>query len=319
MFRILNKIIGLQWFLLFLLFVIAEIQIFSSSILMNPTGFPILYKSIYNILFSNEIARSLTLSIVLILSILGVQYYFSKNNFAPKTSLLPAIIFLSILLLTGSLKIVSPIFFTNFSIIIILLINESHYKGLSKSNVFYSGMIIGLSLLIDPASIVLLLFLIVSMIINTVITPKDLIVSLLGIITIGIYLIAYYFFIDGLDILWANFSQIKLYSIFSTVRQLSTLQMVFIPLNFIIIFYLVIKVSMVYENKVIVMRKKIITLNALLLCLMGTILVSGISPEFLFRYFFIPISLLISILVQNPNRFFIYEILITLLYIGLCL
>lgn len=319
MFRILNKIIGLQWFLLFLLIVIAGFQIFRSSILMDPTGFPILYKSIYNIFFNNEIARSLTISIILILSIVGVQYYFSKNNFAPKNSLLPAITFLSILVLTGSLKVVSPIFFTNFSIIIILLINESHYKGLSKSNVFYSGMIIGLSLLIDPASIVLLLFLIVSMIINTVITPKDLIVSLLGIFTIGIYLIAYYFFIDGLDILWANFAQIKLFTIFTTARQLSTLQMIFIPLNFIIIFYLVIKVSLIYENKVIVMRKKIITLNALLLCIIGTIVFSGISPEFLFRYFYIPISLLISILVQNPNRFFVYEILITLLFIGLCL
>lgn len=319
MFRILNKIIGLQWFLLFLLIVIAGFQIFSTSRLMDPTGFPIIYKSIYNILYTNAIARSITLSLILILSIIGVQYYFSKNNFAPKNSLLPAIVFLSILLLTGGLKVVSPIFFTNFSIIIILLINESHYKGLSKSNVFYSGMIIGLSLLIDPASIVLLLFLIVSMIINTVITPKDLIVSLLGIFTIGIYLIAYYFFIDGLDILWANFAQIKLFTIFTTARQLSTLQMIFIPLNFIIIFYLVIKVSLIYENKVIVMRKKIITLNALLLCIIGTIVFSGISPEFLFRYFYIPISLLISILVQNPNRFFVYEILITLLFIGLCL
>lgn len=319
MFKILNKIIGLQWVLLLILITIAGIQIFSTSRLMDPTGFPILYKSIYNILYTNTIVKSITISTILILSLLGVQYYFSKNNFASKSSLLPAIIYLSILVLTGSLKVVSPIFFTNFSIIVILLLNESHYKGLSRINVFYSGMFIGISLFIDPASIVLLLFLIVSMIINTVITPKDLIVSILGIVTIGIYLVAYYFFIDGLEILWANFDQIKWFAIFTTARQLSSLQLIFTLLNFIIIFYLVIKVSLVYENKVIVMRKKIITLNALLLCLMGTILVSGISPEFLFRYFYIPVSLLISILVQSPNRFFIYEILIGLLYIGLCL
>lgn len=319
MFRILNKIKGLQWFLLFLLLAIAGYQIFNESVLMDPAGFPILYKSIYNILSVNGIAHSLIISFVLILSILGVQYYFSKNKFSLKISLLPSILYLSILVLSGNLKVVSPIFFTNFFIIIILLLNEFYYKGLSKSNVFYSGMIIGLSLMIDPSSIVLFLFLIVSMVINTVISPKDIIVSLLGIITIGIYFIAYYFFIDNLDVLWVNFSQINLFEVFKTPLQLSTFQMIFIPLNFIILLYLVVKVSLIYENKVIVMRKKIITLNALLFCIMGTIAISGIGSEFLFRYFYIPISLLISILVQNPNKYFLYEILITLLFIGVCL
>ena len=319
MFRILNKIKGLQWFLLFLLLAIAGYQIFNKSVLMDPAGFPILYESIYNLLSVNGIAYSLMISFVLILSILGVQYYFSKNKFSQKISLLPSILYLSILVLSGNLKVVSPIFFTNFFIIIILLLNEFYYKGSSKSNIFYSGMIIGLSLMIDPSSIVLFLFLIVSMVINTVISPKDIIVSLLGIITIGIYFIAYYFFIDKLDVLWVNFSQINLFEVFKTPLQLSTFEMIFIPLNFIILLYLVVKVSIIYENKVIVMRKKIITLNALLFCIMGTIAISGIGSEFLFRYFYIPISLLISILVQNPNKYFLYEILITLLFIGVCL
>jgi hypothetical protein len=301
-----------------LLLFIAGFQIFNVSNLMDPTGFPILYKSIYNIFVNNNIARSLFLFFILILSIVGLQYYFTKNNFAPKNSLFPSIFYLSILILSGNIKVVSPIFFTNFFIITVLILNDSYYKGSSKSNVYYSGLIIGLSLFIDPSSVVLLFFLIVSMIINTVITPKDLIVSILGIITIGIYFIAYYFFIDNLNLLWENFGQIHLFEIFNTPIKLTPFQMIFIPLNFIIIFYLVIKVSLLYENKVIVMRKKIITLNALLFCLMATIVFSGIAPDYLFRYFYIPIALLISVLVQNPNKYFLYEILITLLYIGIC-
>ena len=319
MFKILNKYIGLQWFLLALLLILAGYQIFKASTFMDPTGFPILYKSIFNSLSNSNIARSFVVSIVLFLSIIGVQHYFSINNFATKSSLYPSIIYLSILVLSGNLKVVSPIFFTNFFIIIILLLNDSYFKGRTKSKVLYSGMFIGLSLLIDPSTIVLFLFLITSMIINTVISPKDIIVSFFGILIIGIYLIAYYFFTDSLDILWENFSQINLFNIFRSSIKISTLPLIFTILNSLILLYLIVKISLIYETKVIVMRKKVITLNALLICLIGTILLSGIELHFIIRYFYIPISLLISILVQNPNKYFLYEILITIFFIGICL
>ena len=319
MFKILNKYIGIQWFLLALLFIIAEFQIFRVSTLMDPKGFPILYEAIYNNLFNSSISRSIVISIVLILSIIGIQHYFSINKFASKNSLYPSIIYLSILVISGNLKVVSPIFFTNFFIIIILLLNDSYFKGRTKSKVFYSGMFIGLSLFIDPSSIVLLIFLISSMIINTVISLKDFLVALFGIIIIGIYVLVYHFFTDSLEILLVNFSHINLFNIFKTNIQISTLQLIFTAINSIILLYLIIKISLIYETKVIVMRKKVITLNALLICLIATILISGIEIHFIIRYLYIPISILISILVQNPNRFLIYEILVTLLFIGIWL
>lgn len=319
MFKILNKNIAIQWFVLTILMFISEYHIFKQSTLIDPTGFPILYKIIYNFLSHNSLIHFIAISSVLISTVIGIQYFFSKNNFAPKSSFLPSIAYISFLILSGNFKIITPIFFTNLILIIIILLNNSYTKKSQKSNIFYSGMLIGLSILIDPSSVFFLIFLIVSMIINTVINRKDLTISLLGVLTTGIYFISFYFFIDNLDLLWSNFAQIKLCSIFTTTYSFSTIKLIFIPINMILLLYLVVKISLIYESKVIVMRKKIITLNVLFLCLIGTILLSGVSPDHFYRYFFIPLSLLIAILVQHPNKYFLYEILIIVLYFGICL
>lgn len=319
MFKILNKLIALQWFLLIILLLFSGYQLFTQSRLTDPSGFPILYHSIYSLLSQSHLTLSISIFSLLILTLVGIQYYFSKNNFSSKSSFLPSIAYVSFLLFSGNFKIITPIFFTSFILISIILLNDSYTKGSRKSNILYSGMLIGLSMMIDPSSFFFFIFLIASMIINTVINHKDIIISLLGILTVGIYFIAFYFFTDHIDLLWGNFEQIKFFSIFTTSNPLSTLKLIFLPINIIILLYLIVKISLLYESKVIVMRKKMFTLNILFLCLVGTILFSGIAPAHFYRYFFIPLSLLISILVQNSNKYFVYEILIAILYIGICL
>lgn len=317
MLKILNKFVVLQWILTLTLLIISTFFIFKSSIPLPSTGFPILYQGIFDFMSHSIIGYQILVLVILISTLILIQIYFSKNKFTSKQSLLPSIFYLTLLLVSGSIHHIGPIFFTNFFIIIILTLTEAYFKTNSKSQLFFSGIIIGFSILIDPASSILLLFIIVSMIINTVISHKDLLIVLYGILTVCIYLISFYYFTDHIEWLWSNFQQIRMFSLFNTPIILKPIEYVMIPISIVIFIYIVFKINSVYETKVIVMRKKIITFNTLIFCLLGTFLLSYCSTHDFIGYLYVPICMLLSIFSQFKNRFFIHDILIILFIVGL--
>lgn len=317
MLKILNKFIVLQWILTLTLLIISTFFIFKSSNPVSSSGFPILYQGIFDFMTHSIFGYRILVFLILISTLIMIQIYFSKNKFTSKESLLPSIFYLTLLLISGFMHQIGPIFFTNFFIIIILTITETYFKTNSKSQLFFSGFIIGISTLIDPAASLLFLFIIVSMIINTVINPKDLLIVLFGIITVVIYLISIYYFADHIDLLRSNFEQIKMFSLFSTPISLKPIEYVMIPLSIFIFIYILFRINRIYETKVIVMRKKIITFNTLIFCLLGTFLLSYCSTHDFMGYLFVPVCMLLSIFSQFKNRFFINDILIILFFIGL--
>ena len=317
MLKILNKFVVLQWILTLALIILSAFFIFESSNIVPSTGFPILYQGIFDFMSHSVIGYRIFVLVILITTLILIQVYFSKNKFTQKQSLLPSLFYLILLLISGLIHQIGPIFFTNFFIIIILILTESYFKTNSKSQLFFSGFIIGISLLIDPASSLLFLFIIVSMIINTVISYKDILIVLYGIITVVIYLISFYYFTDHIEWLWSNFRQIKMFSLFNAPIILKPIEYVMIPISVVIFIYIVMKINSVFETKVIVMRKKIITFNTLIFCLLGTFLLSYCSTHDFIGYLFVPVCMLLSIFSQFKNRFFIYDILIILFIIGL--
>jgi len=317
MLKILNKFVVLQWILTLTLLIISTFFIFKSSNPVSSIGFPILYQGIFDFMSHSIFGYRILVFLILISTLIMIQIYFSKNKFTSKQSLLPSIFYLTLLLISGSIHRIGPIFFTNFFIIIILTLTDIYFKTNSKSQLFFSGFIIGISILIDPASSILLLFIVVSMIINTVINPKDLLIVLYGILTVVIYLISFYYFTDHLVLLWNNFEQIRMFSIFKTPISLKPVEYIMKPLSLLIFIYILYKVNNVYESKVIIMRKKIITFNTLIFCLIGTFLLSFCSTHDSNGYLFVPGCMLLSIFSPFKNRFFINDILIILFIVGL--
>lgn len=317
MLKILNKFVVLQWILTLAFLILSTFYIFNSSIPVPSKGFPILYQGIFDFMSHSLLGYRLLVLFILLFTLVLIQIYFSKNKFTQKQSLLPSLFYLTLLLTSGLLHHIGPIFFTNFFIITILTLTEIYFKTNSKSQLFFSGSIIGISILIDPASSILLLFIIISMIINTVISPKDLLIVFYGILTVGIYLISFYFFTDHLDLLWASIKQIRMFSLFNTPISLKAIEYVMIPISILIFIFILYRINSVYETKVIVMRKRIITFNTLIFCLLGTFLLSYCSTHDFIGYLFVPICMLLSIFSQFKNRFFIYDLLIIIFIVGL--
>lgn len=319
MFKILNKNIILQWFLLAVGLLFLGYQITNIQIPKEPIGFPIFFNFIYQIAQKSLIAYKIIVSFIILLTLLFIQIYYSNNKFSQKPSIIPSIVYVSVLLLTRSLTTVTPILFTNFFIIIILVINDYYFRFNSKSNIFYSGILIGIAILFDPSAIFLILFLIIAMIINTVINPKDLYIALMGLLTVFIFIVAFFFFFDQLNILFTNFKQLQLFSIFKNPIKLSLLQWIFIPLNIFIFLFIVFRINKFYDNKVIVLRKKIITFNALIFISFITFLISNCTILQLIGYYFIPFAIVISLFSQLKSKFFLNEFFVALFLIGLCL
>jgi hypothetical protein len=319
MFKILNKNIIIQWFLLFMGLVSVGYQIFNASVPINPSGFPVLFNGFYQIFISSILTYRIGVCLVLLFTLLLIQFYFFSNKFSQKQTIIPSIIYIAVLLLTGALKQVTPILFTNFFIILILAITDFYFKSNSKSNIFYSGIIIGIAVLFDPSALFLLIYLIISMIINTVINPKDLYIALMGLITVVIFTFAFYFFFDHLDLLYENFKQIGFFSILKSPIKFHIIQWGIIPIEIILFVYILFKVNIFYESKVIALRKKIITFSTLVFTIIITLFLSHCDLHNFVAYYFIPISILISIFTQLKSKYFINELIVLLFFVGLCL
>jgi sterol desaturase/sphingolipid hydroxylase (fatty acid hydroxylase superfamily) len=114
MFKILNKNIILQWFLLAVGLLFLGYQITNIQIPKEPIGFPIFFNFIYQIAQKSLIAYKIIVSFIILLTLLFIQIYYSNNKFSQKPSIIPSIVYVSVLFLTRSLTTVTPILFTNF-------------------------------------------------------------------------------------------------------------------------------------------------------------------------------------------------------------
>lgn len=317
MFKFLHRNLVLQWTITLVLLLLSVYLMINSSNILSSNGYPIFYYGFVYFISKSILAYRIFTMMIIILSLLLIQIYFTRNNFVHKTSVLPSIFYLIFVIISGIIKQPGAVLISNLFIIIILMINDTYYKTNSKSKLFFIGMIYGISILIELTTLPLIAFIIVSLFMNTVIKPKDLVIIFFGILTIGIYLFALFYFTDQLDFLISNFQQIKMYTIFTSPIQLKPIQWAILPILFFIFLYIILKINKVYENKVIVMRKKMITFNVLILCLIGTILFTNGTPGQFISYFIIPFSILFSIFSQFKSKYFIHDFLILLFIIGL--
>lgn len=160
-----------------------------------------IYQILYNYLSEYRLISSLIALLLIYFQSIVLNSIFSSNQLSSKTSYLPAFIYLLIMSSDYSSLTLNPFLISNtFTILGIYYIFKCYDKRDGADEIFNSSLLISLSALTYSTSILFILWIWMSFIAYKNYKWKLWIISFLGLITPFIFLGAYYFLIDSLEI-----------------------------------------------------------------------------------------------------------------------
>jgi len=319
MLKFINKKSAFQWVLFLGLFAYSVYTIVTKTQLTNEQGTTFLYKNFAQFFFKYELFGKGILIAVLLLQVLLFQYCSIKNEFTIKNSLLPTCFYLMILLFTNLLVAISPLFFTLLFLIITITINYTSTSAKLKNNVFLIGMLIALATCFDLSSIILLFLVAITLFINQFFKIKEIGILFFGFMLVYFYFFSYYFFTSNLNEWLLTFQQIQISGIFNSgiLKDTSApIRLIFLSILYL---FFIMRARIISESKVMVQRKKLITLNMWSILMLACLFISNSTYPQVLGYLFVPISIYLVIFVQEKNPFYINEIitLVTLIVLWL--
>jgi hypothetical protein len=319
MLKFISKKITIQWFLLFGLLAIAIYTIITKAQVTNIEGGAFLFKSFARLFSKYELLGKTLVILILLCQIILLQFYFRKNDFSVKNNLLPACFYISILLLTKSLVIISPFFFTLLFFLIIISTNYTGNAITLKNNAFWVGMLIAIATCFDLSSIILLIIGIITLVINHFSKMKEIGVLVFGFILVYFYFFSFHFFINNHNEWLLTFQQIRILGILDMgilTRNTTLITLFTLPFLYL---YFILRCKIINDSKVVIQRKRIITLNTSAVLMMVCILISNSSYPHILGYLFIHIAVYLALLAQERSPVYFNELITIVTFVVLCL
>jgi hypothetical protein len=319
MLRLINKQIALQWIILLGLLSISVYKILNQSQLASSEGGVFLFKN-FAYFFSQEIFLGRIIIVaILLLQILLLQLYFYKNDFSAKLSLLPACFFLSIMLVTRSLIEISPFFFTILFLLAVVSIEQNVFAERLRKNVFLIGSIIAIATGFDQSSILLLFLIIATLFINQFSKIKEVGILFWGFFLIYFYFFSYYFLTGQLHEWISTFYQIKILKVINNDTSAGAANIITLITLSIFYVYFILRTKLISDSKVLIHRKRILTLNTWAILLVTCMFLSNSTFSFALGYLFVPITIYLTLLSKESNPAYVNEIVTIITLIVLCL
>lgn len=319
MYKFFNKNLIVQTIIMVALIIFSIFIIFGNITMEVPSGVDPLYQFLYSLLYNQTGVLRTVVILSLIIQVVMLQLVFKKNNFLDSASLFPAIWFLAYLIAGNFLQEISPLFFVNFIIVFLLYLNINYESVSIKNSVFLSGICVGISFFIDFTSFLLLFFVIFSLVINRFSKGKDIFIAIFGLLIPIIYFFSYGFFTDNLLMIIPTFQDFHFFGITSFFSDFKLVDLFFMILLVIILFYATVSLRISFSNKLIVMRKRLITINILTIVLFLAFLLSGNHYPHLLLYLLIPVSIYFPLIQDNKKRWIFNDVILLLLLIVLWL
>ena len=319
MLKFINRKITIQWFMLFGLIALAIYNIITKTQISEQPGSAFLFKSFSDFFSQYQIFGKGIIILILLLQIFFIQMYFRKNEYSTKNSLLPACFFLSILLLTKSLVIILPFFFT---LLFFLIIISTNYMGNAitlKNNAFWVGMLIAVATCFDVSGIVLLILAIMTLIINHFSKFKEICILIFGFLLVYFYFFSYHFLMNSHDEWLSTFLKIKILGILDKNILTQTFTPIALIILTLIYLYFIIRTKIINDSKIVVQRKRIITLNTRALLMIACLFISNSTHPDVLGYLFVHISVYLALLSQERSPLYINEFATILTFVLLCL
>lgn len=259
------------------------------------------------------------ISVGLLLQILLTDVYYFRGGFGDNHHLMVCIWYMLILCCGGFISELSPVWLANLFLAIIISLNFDYDNGNLKSKDLLSGILIGAASLFYPPMLFVAFFVISSLVINRFSKYKDIIVFILGILSVYVYTFCFYFFSNRLPELYQMVSGIRFYNSLAMTEVYSWKVMVLIATTVASLLYAIVVLKIQYDSKTVLLRKRLITIH---LITMSTLLLMAFSPFDFHQavgFLLIPMTLYYSMLSQMKEHPFINDLMMLIYVVALCL
>lgn len=320
MFYILQKNFQFQILVLAILLGIFGFQLFTGSV--GYTGYDefLPYSASFSAFATAHQggAKAIFLGIFLIQQ-LFLFLSFKRNRFADRSSLLPCIALTAFYVGGNIATHCTPAILVNLATTIILLLGDDTSQRHIRSKVLVAGMLIGIVSLYDLNAIVLLVPYALILLTNRLNKAKDIVIAVIGVLVPYLYVMAFHFFRGDLLPYLHTFTSIHLSFPLFTATHLTIVQLVATLVMALLIIYIVIRLKIRYDHKVILIRKRFLSIIFLFIATTAMLLLSNTAFPFSFRYLFIPLAFFTASYMQS-NRFSILkELVMVLLFVSITL
>lgn len=320
MFYLLNKKYSLQVVLLLALLGLSGYRIFTAMELFQAGGQMFVYRALYPVWQAHPLHYRIVAMALLLLETALLQTYYRINSFQEGKSCMPSVFLLAFLNLTGGVEVFSPVMFTVVFCTVLLIMSSGNVRESPfRSSVFFSGVWAGLALLFDPVAVGLVVFAVLALTSNQFAAFKDVLIFLLGFLTALLYVFAYYFMSGGLPQLSCMLSQYPYFGFFRVPGVWSAANVVRAVYCSLLAVYLIIALKLFFDNKLIVLRKRLVSVHFLLMVGIFMMLFSMYGFKMASGYVFLPFALYFSLLCCMRPRRFLHDFLMVALLVLSCL
>lgn len=319
MFKFIYKRPIIQLVILVLLFAYSTYRLISHAEFLLPDGMSNCYKACYNFLSAKPVLTFIVLFAILLLYLFILLRYFNQSSFVETYSYMPAIWSLALMNCMHFFDVITPLYFIILIIALLLLLYLKYEDYNIKHHVFFSGVLVGIASLIDMTAALLIIFVIASLVVNRFSKAKDIVISILGILTTYIYYVSYYFLTDQVELLRWNFATTDFFVFYQVFSPFSIKLLIFTILFFFLTFYSTSKLKLFFDNKLIVLRKRLIAVNIIFATCFIIFICSPLMFKYSLCYFIVPFALYFSLLNLTKGNQWFNDILIILFSVSLCL
>lgn len=319
MFYYLNKSWIAQFVVIILLLAWAVFTIVTSLTVGPMEGQTLLFGTLTSFWTEHPVNAKVVAIALLLLETILLALFYANNRFAETRTYMPVVFFLLLMNLGGFLKMLTPAYITTFFITLIILNTLDDNDKPVKNRVFASGLLIGICSLIDPSSLGLLLFLLLALITHRFSKSKEIIILFFALLFVYAYVVCFFFFTDNMAGLTASLKTLSFFGVVKSLKTLTLYDYLFLGFATLFAVYLIIQLKLLFDNKLIVLRKRLVNIHFLLFAVVGMLLISGLQLQQGLVYIAIPISLYFSMITQQKTRIILHDILIIAFYVLLWL
>lgn len=294
--------------------------VFTQLSFSSAEGQTLLFQKIVPIWENSALGCRIVAMLMILLELLFVQRFYSLNKFSDNQSFMPTLLFLVFLNVSGMLTVFTPAWFTVFTLTFLLLYNlrDNNEKPV-KNRILASGAVVALATLMDFHAVWLVFFLICALAANRFTKIKDVLILFAGALLVYVYVFTYHFLRGSMHEWSLSYAHYHFFEVIKSVQSLGVLNYVLIGYLLVSTIYVITLLKLFYDNKLIILRKRFVTIILLTIASVAMVVFSGLDFRLGLIYLLVPMTLAYSMLANIKRRRFLHDLLFIALVVLLCL
>ena len=313
MFYLLQKNLRFQIFVMVALAGLFCYQLFAMPVAVCfPDSFLPLSRSLGQWMMQNPLTLNLGIVFLFSLQLVFLFLYFKRNKFDEQTSLLPCASLALFAIAGGPAAICSPVLIANFILASLLLLSDDSDHRNQKGRVLLSGILIGIASFFDITLFLIAVAFLFILLTNRFNSVRDIFVTLIGIVIPYIYCFAYFFFVDDFPRFLESFSRIHLGFPLFTDTHPSVVTLISAGVGVILFIYILVKLKIRFDYKLIVVRKRFVNTHILFVILIAIFLMTNLPFPESVNYLSVPLAIYLAAYAPSRRLTVTKEVVLTL-------